>query len=147
MKPKSTLPPADAPFIGQQPLPERTPAKRKALLVSGLLAALLFSGCAIEPGGVYYSDSDYYPYRYPYSYGYGYGWPYYGGYGPYYGRSFAFGGVRHGEHFGGHHFAGGSFGSRSVPGTWRGGGAVRNFSPARTQGGTAGHVGGHDHHR
>ena len=145
MKPKSILPPVDSPFAGT---PGRKSPKRKALLVSGLLAALFFSGCAIESDGVYYSDRGYYPDWYPYSYGYGYGWPYYGGYGPYYGRSFAFRGVNHGQHFGGHHFAGGSFGTRSVPGTSRGAGTVRNISPARAQGGTAGHVGGHgDRHR
>jgi len=138
MKPKSTLPPADASLGGPRPVPVRKPVKVLALLVSGVLAALLFSGCIVDADGTYYPDTYYYPYSY-----YDYGWPYYGTYGPYYhGRGYGFRGVRHGEHFGGHHFAGGSFGSRAAPGAWHGAAGGHSFGGARAAGGSAPHIGG-----
>ena len=111
----------------------RMTVRRQVLLGMGAAAVLLLGGCAVEPGGVgYATDSGYYPYSGPYYGDYG---PYYGDDGPYYGGEFVVGGGRHYGHYGGHHFAGSSFGR----GGFHGGGG---FGGGGFHGGGGGFHGG-----
>jgi hypothetical protein len=134
MKPKSASTHSNKFSRGARDLPGRMAGRRKFLLGLGAVAVLFLNGCATDSGVSYATDSGYYPYSGPYYGDYG---PYYGDDGPYYGGEFVVGGGHHSGHYGGHHFAGSSFG-RGGFGGFGGGHGGSGFHG----GGGGGHGGG-----